>query len=328
MTLVTMTNSTLDQSSGFPVILIVFIVLQQLVFITALLGNSLVIFIFISKLKLKTNTNKFVVNLAIADMLTGIVAGIQVFYFMYPSIANNMTVCFLRYLLISYTTLVSQLTVLFTALDRYIAICHPHHYAKILTTNATIILSLFPWIFCLFFVALPFWGLHVWSPGFPCEYLFLFHRGFYLASSLIVYSFSMITFVMYILILKAAWRFYSRVAPVSGGSVNNQQTAKSKNMDRDVRSAKVTGIVTLAFSFCWLPFTSFPFRKGIGIDQTTITELTVMNWLVFLGLLNSIINPFIYAWKRRDFIKECKKTFRCLKNNNQEETVVHVTSQP
>ncbi|XP_052087821.1 kappa-type opioid receptor-like [Mytilus californianus] len=323
-----MNNSTLDQSSGFPVILIVFIVLQQLVFITALVGNSLVIFIFISKLKFKNNTNKFVVNLAVADMLTGIVSGIQIFYFVYPSIANYMTVCFLRYLLISYTTLVSQMTVLFTALDRYIAICHPHHYKKILTANATILLSLFPWIFCLFFVALPFWGLHVWSPSFPCEYLFLFRRGFYLSSSLIMYSFSMITFVMYILILKAAWRFYSRVAPVSGGSVENQQTTRSKNLDRDVRSAKVTGVVTLAFSFCWLPFTSFPFTKGIGIDQTTMTELTLMNWLVFLGLVNSIINPFIYAWKRRDFTKECKKIFKCFKNNNQEEPVAQATPQP
>ncbi|XP_052059415.1 adenosine receptor A2b-like [Mytilus californianus] len=309
-----MNNSSSNLDTTFSSILISFMILQQLIFVIAFIGNSLVIWIFFTRLKLKSTTNRFIVSLALADVLSGIVTGVQIFYFVYPGMNDNMVTCFLRYLSINYTTQVSQMTVMFTTFDRYVAICHPHHYVSVMTRKVAIILSLLPWVLSFVSVSSPLLGWHIWERGCKCEYLLIFERGYYLTSSVISYSFSILTFIMYIFILKTAWRYYSRVKPVGGDTSCNHGTNKSKTMERDVRNAKVTGVVTLAFSVCWLPFMTFPFQKGIGIDQISDTGLTVMNWLVFLGMLNSIVNPFIYAWKRRDFSKECKRTFGCFKN--------------
>lgn len=76
-------SSTEADDKEFSPIMIGFITLQQIVFVIACLGNGLVIFMFIHKLKLKSNTNKFVVSLAVADFLTGIAAGSQLFYLLF-----------------------------------------------------------------------------------------------------------------------------------------------------------------------------------------------------------------------------------------------------
>lgn len=305
-------------------LLISFMTLQQLVFVISLLGNSLVVYIFVKKLKLKNNTNKFIVSLAIADMLCGTASGMQIFYFFIPEMSNDMFLCFLRYQLIVFTTLVSQMTVTFTTFDRYIAICHPHKYMSVMTTKTTLVLCATTWIVPFIFSILPFVGWHVWQEGIPCLYLILFPRGYYLIPAMTIYLLSFASFVMYISILKVAWRYYSRVKPVE--SLNRNEATKNKTMERDVRGAKVTGIVTLAFTICWIPFLAFPFQKGIGIDYMTETTFTVMNWFVFLGLFNSIVNPFIYAWKRRDFTKHCKQMFCCLKPEQEDVNTTNVST--
>lgn len=308
-------NNTGDITIKFTPLIIAFITLQQLVFIISCLGNSLVLYIFIKKLKLKSNTNKFIVSLAVADLFTGTAAGIQIFYFFFPSISQDMMLCFLRYQLIGFTTLVSQMTVTFTTCDRYIAICHPHKYVSIMTTKTTICLCIVLWIVPLIYHILPFIGLNKWQEGNPCLYLILYPRSYYLVSTVVIYLFSIASFMMYICILKVAWRYYSRIKPAE--ATTGTAATKHKTMERDVRGAKLTGIVTLAFTICWIPYLTFPFQKGIGIDDTSGTTFNVANWLVFLGLLNSIVNPFIYAWKRRDFNRYCKQMFGCW-NDNQE----------
>lgn len=302
-------SSTEADDKEFSPIMIGFITLQQIVFVIACLGNGLVIFMFIHKLKLKSNTNKFVVSLAVADFLTGIAAGSQLFYFLFPGITLNMISCFLRYQIVSYTTIVSQVTVTFTTFDRFIAICHPHRYSSIMTKQMATILCIIPWISALIFTCSPFFRWNVWEPGMPCIYTLLFHRSYYLITAIMMYLFSFTSFVMYLFILRIAWRYYSRVKHAVTDNQVKQKTNKSKTMEKDMRGAKVMGVVTLTFTVCWLPYMAFPFRAGIGINDISRTSITVSNWLVFLGIFNSIVNPFIYTWKRRDFNRECRKTF-------------------
>ena len=303
-------NST-EKTTQFPTMLIAFITLQQLVFVVSLAGNSVVIFIFTRKLRMKTNTDKFIVNLAVSDLLCGAASHIQIYYFLLPDIVLYQSLCFLRYQIVAFTTQVSQLTGAFVAFDRFIAICHPHRYMQIMTSRTTWILCVVQWIVPLTYQSLPFVGVNVWYSGMPCIYNFIFPRRFYLFSALIVNSFSAASFVMYIFILKVAWRYYARIKPMIT-TTDADITKKSYAMERDVRGAKVTGVVTLIFTFCWLPYLTFPLLRGIGVDFKDKPDIqTVATWLVFLGMLNCIMNPFIYALQRPDFRSSCRKTFCC-----------------
>ena len=42
------------------------------------------------------------------------------------------------------------------------------------------------------------------------------------------------------------------------------------------------------------------FRYGFG-DPSDFVDFDLSNWLVFLGIFNSIVNPFIYAWQKQEF---------------------------
>ncbi|KAK3091295.1 hypothetical protein FSP39_018718 [Pinctada imbricata] len=295
---------------GFPPTLIAFVTLQQLVFVLGCTGNLAVVVVFVKHLKLQSVSNRVVISLAVSDFLTGIAAGIQIFYFLIPSMNMNKNLCFLRYRIVSTTTITSQLHVWITTFDRYIAICHPHRYKNIMTDKLANILILSSWLYSLTVGALPFFGLNNWQERIPCIYHFLFHSSVFLMDSVSVFSFMTATFVLYILVAKVAWRFMKTVHPVLE---TNEQKNKRITLQNNIRSARVWLLVTIAFCLCWAPFTVFPLGIGIGHSFSN-SALDAMNWLAFIGMSNAFMNAFIYAWKRRDFRKACQKTLCCASN--------------
>ena len=70
-------NTTSGVMRGFPPLLIAFISLQQMVFVFSLVGNLAVIIIFAMYMK-RSITNKFIINLAVNDICTGLSSGSQV----------------------------------------------------------------------------------------------------------------------------------------------------------------------------------------------------------------------------------------------------------
>ncbi|XP_033744311.1 mu-type opioid receptor-like [Pecten maximus] len=299
-------TTTEEADDGFPPFLIIFIVLQQLVSILSCLGNGVVIFIFTRYLHLKSFTNRFVVGLAVADFCTGLSVGSQIVYFLIPELNTDRMACFIRYQIIAFMTMTSQLTVSFTTFDRYIAICHPHSYSKVVTNVTANVLVTLPWAYALILTTSSYLGLKPWtSDSSYCLYHLIFEHGVYLTSAFTTICFSMASFIMYMCILRVAWKYFNRIRP--SNETNPSSEVRKKSTERDVRSAKVMGIVTVAFTICWAPFTAYQFRYGLGYFDLTTDDITASNWLVFLGMTNSLVNPVIYAWQRKDFKRACKK---------------------
>ena len=301
--------------TGFPPILIVFIVLQQLVFLFAVVGNGFVIVVFTKYLKLNSITNRFVVSLAAADFLAGVASGVQVFYFVYGALTENMVACILRFQFMAYLTTVSVVTVSFTTFDRFVAICFPHQHGNLISNKVANVLVISAWVCSSVLIIVPFSGANYWEHDKPyCKYELLYHPYVYFLGSFLNILFGMASLVMYIFILRRAWIYYKRVRPsnINGG----------KRIERDVRGAKVMGIVTASLTICWTPYTIYHIRYGIGITDSNVTHANVSAWLVFLGMANSIVNPFIYAWQRPDFVRASRKIFRWHNSRTQETTRV------
>lgn len=119
--------------------------------------NTCIIIAFIQQKKLRTTSNRLLFSICIADLLTGAVVEpvygthiIQVTEFQHECVLSNMIVYLVPVLIV--ITMVSHMAV---ALERYFSIRHPSVYPKIFTKRHITWLMIFIWISCFLFFIVP-----------------------------------------------------------------------------------------------------------------------------------------------------------------------------
>ncbi|XP_045211515.2 octopamine receptor 1-like [Mercenaria mercenaria] len=299
----------------------VLMILQTIVFLMSCSGNAIVVLVIWKYLRRRAVTNKFIVNLAVADMFTGVASLSQILYTFVPSLNDNLYTCLLRYNVVIFMTLTSQLTVTFTTFDRYIAICYPTKYMDIMTPKVAQFLILISWMYPCIISILPFSGLNNWNTHLVCVFQQVVKTWQLLWMALTLWIFTIVTVAMYGLILRKACTVYNQVRPSIGSVVlvrtveiernKMENKYRTEKMASVLRGAKALAAVTLVFSLCWLPYTYFQLRAFINSEYIYSREWDIATWIVFLGMANSVMNPFIYAWQRKDFNQACKRLFSC-----------------
>lgn len=133
---------------------ITMVVIYNIVFIVGLLGNSLAIFVVVRYAKMKTVTNIYILNLALADELY--ILGI-------PFVGTNSLLSYWPYgdffcKVCMTTDTMSQFTSTFCltamSIDRYLAVVHPIRSAKWRKPQAAKVVSAMVWVVS-FLVVLP-----------------------------------------------------------------------------------------------------------------------------------------------------------------------------
>ncbi|XP_061184693.1 glucose-dependent insulinotropic receptor-like [Saccostrea echinata] len=162
------------------------------------------------------------------------------------------------------------------------------------------------WIFSFIIAALPFVYFNDWEKGVRCSFAYLLHDWLYLVSGVIEFSCMAISVFLYGLILRKAREVYAKSLKKATEGPDNE---RSRKIIKNIRSAKVMGYVTLALILSWSPYKLYQIRYGFGM--TSDFSFNLSSWLVFLGIFNSVMNPFIYAYQRQDFRKGCQKLFGC-----------------
>ncbi|XP_071131778.1 mu-type opioid receptor-like [Mytilus edulis] len=295
------TNSSSSFPFALPTLLIVFLTLQQIVFVIACTGNFFVIYVVLRHMSLKDNSNIFVLNLAIADFFTGMSSGVQIVYVFHRHLNQNVVSCLLRFQVVGCMTIASHVNVFLLSMDRYIAICQQGLYQKILTKNLSSIIVTLPWLISMALSLPPFFGWNEWETAPSCSFSLVYSTEFFWTTSSIVCSLNGLSFIAHFLIFFKIRKFYKRTRPL------DELETEDKKLHKNIRGAKVMLIITIAFTICWTPFMSFSFAFANGYS-TDFNLQETSHWLVFLGMLNSVINPVIYAWYKQDFRKACQKT--------------------
>uniref|UniRef100_A0A8C5FGD3 Somatostatin receptor type 2 n=1 Tax=Gadus morhua TaxID=8049 RepID=A0A8C5FGD3_GADMO len=268
------TDPSFDRTST-----VVLTCLYFLVCTVGLCGNALVIYVILRYAKMKTVTNIYILNLAVADVL---------FMLGLPFIAIQLALvhwpfgpvlCRVVMTLDSLNQFTSIFCLMVMSIDRYLAVVHPIRSTKwrkprmAKTINLTV------------------WGVSL-----------LVNLPIVIYSGLITKHDDCFCTIVWPEPQEAYYTLKS-----SGLRVGS---TKRKRSERKV--TRMVSIVVAVFVFCWLPFYVFNVTSVTGTISTTPVLRSTFAFVVVLGYANSCANPILYAFLSENFKKSFQNVL-CLK---------------
>ncbi|XP_058452108.1 neuropeptide SIFamide receptor-like [Malaya genurostris] len=293
-------------------------VAYSLIFIVGLLGNISVVIVVKKSTMMRSPTNRFIVNLAYADLLVNFIClPFTLIGNLYPAWILGVFFCKAVSYLQGVSVSASVNTLMAISIERCVAISFPisgtittRQYRVIVSIIWTVALGInLPWLFVFTLKPIGIPGslaqicTELWPSPASESWYFLFANLFlcYLGP-LIVIS------ICYVIIWKnVAYRKLPRDLIISR---KNEVFNQSK-----VKVIKMVLVVIITFTLSWLPlYAIFCFVKFAGdliyedsVQSFIFGILPVAQWL---GAANSCINPILYAFMNRKFRAGFRHLFR------------------
>lgn len=287
---------------------IVFAIIEGVLMVIIVFGNGLVIGAFYRSEKLKTLTNFFIMNLAIADLCVGLIMPLHIAMFLKPGILENIYVCLFRY--VSLNTMLGASTFCLVAItvERYVIIAHGMRYRSVITRTRSLLAILIVWLLpAVLYCLIPM----VWHDGWEGS-----NRGKRECDVVQVLKFEWLTyfalpiFIIQTIIILALYTKIFHIARKHAHKISETQTTISKEnllLNQSLRMTKTAAIILGTFFVCWAP--AFVIL-GVQVfskqfDSASLNKVRV--YVTLLAVLNSGLNPLIYAFRMKDFRREFKQ---------------------
>ncbi|KAJ0067813.1 hypothetical protein NL108_011042 [Boleophthalmus pectinirostris] len=292
-----------------------YIIVELLIAVFSVLGNVLVCWAVGLNSNLQTITNFFVVSLAVADIAVGVLA-IPFAIVISTGFCSNFYGCLFIACFVLVLTQSSIFSLLAIAIDRYIAIKIPLRYNSLVTGQRAQGIIAICWLLSIIIGLTPMMGWHKpeeseppirsKDPCPPGQMNCLFESVVDM-SYMVYFNFFGCVLVplllmlgIYLCIFMAA-RHQLKLIELK---VVHGEKSRS-TLQKEVHAAKSLAIIVGLFAVCWLPlhiincFTLF--CPGCARPDP---------WILYFAILlshgNSVVNPFIYAYRIREF----RLTFR------------------
>ncbi|XP_071781355.1 trace amine-associated receptor 1-like [Centroberyx gerrardi] len=267
-------------------------------------GNALVVVSVAQFKQLHTPTNYLILSLAVSDLLLGLLV-------MFPNMIRCVETCwyFGDVFCKVYTSAdvllctASILNLSFISIDRYYAVCQPLLYRSKITVNAVLIMILVSWSvsavvgFGMVFLKLNILGIEeFYYTHVACEGgCLLFQSG---VSSTVS---SLLSFYIPGVVMLGIYLKIFLVAQRQVRSIHNTRTSDPSQ----TKATKTLAIIMGAFLSFWTPF----FVCNV-IDPFISYSIpsALLETLLWVGYLNSTVNPLVYAF----FYSWFRKAFRVI----------------
>jgi len=309
-------NTTSDLSIASKTLLSISLTLLSLITLT---GNILVIISVIIFRKLHTIPNMFVMSLASADFLMGLlVVPLGSHLLVAGEWKLGQAACTMWTCVDVLSVTASICTLCVIAVDRYYAITMPFKYSRNMTRSRARYVIAAIWIIAIVTAFFPMYqGL--WKTGLPedqicfenpkcCE--FRANTGYTILSSLISFYFPLFIMIFsYSIVFKTAIKQRSKIQN-SEGIFRRASMPGSRALlwsKREYRAVFTMGIIMGTFVICWLPFFISNIIQVLCNRCIPMTWFSVLNWL---GYINSFFNPLIYCHSK-EFLQAFKRIFKC-----------------
>ncbi|XP_041121546.1 alpha-1B adrenergic receptor-like [Polyodon spathula] len=307
----------------------------------AIVGNILVILSVVCNRHLRTPTNYFIINLAIADLLLSttvlpVSATLEIVgYWVFGRI-----LCDIWAALDVLCCTASIMSLCAISIDRYIGVRYSLQYPTIVTEKRAILALLGVWVLAMVISIGPLLGWKEPAPQDekvcsiteePFYALFSSLGSFYIPLIVILAMY----FRVYIVAKRTTknleagvmkerldskeftLRIHYRgtqedctgVSKPRGHHTRSSLSVKLLKFSRQKKAAKTLGIVVGMFILCWLPFfLALPIGSFFTDLRLPDTVFKVIFWL---GYFNSCLNPIIYPCSSKEFKRAFLRILKC-----------------
>ncbi|XP_028251656.1 opioid receptor, delta 1a isoform X1 [Parambassis ranga] len=294
------------KSTGNMVIAISITALYSVICVVGLLGNILVMYGVVRYTKMKTATNIYIFNLALADALATSTLPFQSAKYLMNTWPFGEVLCKLILAIDYYNMFTSIFTLTMMSVDRYIAVCHPVRALEFRTPVKAKLINVLIWVLSSA-VGMPIMIMAVTEDKEGKTFCMLKFPDpdwyWDTVTKICVFIFAFVVPVMVITICYGLMILRLRSVRLLSGSKE-----KDRNMRRITRMVLV---VVAAFIICWTPIHIFIIvRTIVEIDNKNPFMIASWHLCIALGYTNSSLNPVLYAFLDENF-KRCFRDF-CL----------------
>ena len=304
-------NDTMDipEQRALSEIIIVGMILMALVLVT-ILGNLLVCVVILSNRRLQNPTNYFILSLSLSDLSLGIlVLPFSTINSILSSWPLGAIFCNIYNSFDVMLCTVSILNLFAISLDRYYAVTYPLRYVQRVNSRRVFWVCMGIWIFSFVMAFVPIHlGLNtpqgvVQNFKHPKQCVFLLNQIYVLLVSIGTYFIPLIimctvyTKVFYI--AKKQVKNINKMTQIGNHLHNGTSSPKrDQRMASDTKATFTLASVVTAFAICWVPyFIVFTIKPFLPNPISPHLDLFVL----WLGYVNSLLNPFLYAFHNTEF---------------------------
>ena len=316
------TNATTNSSCGYPypedadddyfyfiLFKVVVPITYGLVSFIGFIGNLLVIYVILSKHKMRTVTNILLLNLALADLsFVLIVPPFTAYYWAVNVWEFGTVLCKAMQYLLNVTAYVTVYTLVLISIIRYLTIVYSAQTMRFRTKQNMVIMNILIWVVMLavnipiilsYLVAPDEYGTLQCIAQGPKEMYANFFAWAYLLPLTIIAIFS-------ICIL----RHIRKAKPT-------MLNKKTKSDDRKKQAARVIILVVVIFGISWLPIHIHLLVNYFYYVPTSKFYTAVSVFWNALAYTNSCVNPIIYNYASKDFRDSFREVIHCIPRDSR-----------
>lgn len=290
----------------------VLIIAYSSIILLGVIGNSLVIYVVIKFKTMRTVTNFFIANLAVADLMVNTLClPFTLVYTLLDEWKFGTVLCHLVTYAQGLAVHVSTVTLMVIALDRHR--CIVYHLESKISKKISFIIIVITWTFSAI-LASPLaifreysvieissdFKIQACSERWPVG----------LVSYGTIYSISMLL-IQYILPLAIISYAYIRIWTklrnhVSPGGGNDNYHHRRK------KTTKMLVAVVVVFAVSWLPFYAFQLASDIDSNVLDLNEYKLIYTLFHvIAMCSAFANPILYGWMNNNYRTAFLTAFKC-----------------